>query len=84
MDCQTLTQSWTTAKLNDGTPTNYGFGWRLETRDGQRVVGHTGETRGFRNALLRYPDMKTTVILLTNRNEGTPAVEAALVIRSAK
>ena len=28
LDCQTLTESWTTAKLNDGTPTNYGFGWR--------------------------------------------------------
>jgi len=84
LDCQTLTESWTSAKLNNGTPTNYGFGWRLEIRDGQRVIGHTGETRGFRNALLRYPDKKTTVILLTNRNEGTPAVEAALAIRSAK
>jgi len=77
LDCKTLTQSWTTAKLNDGTPTNYGFGWRLETRDAQRVISHTGETRGFRNALLRYPEKKIVVILLTNRNEGTPAVEAA-------
>lgn len=80
LDCQTLTQSWTSAKLNHGTPTNYGFGWRLETLDGQRVISHTGETRGFRNALLRYPDKKIVVILLTNRNEGTPAVEAAKVV----
>ena len=77
LDCETLRQSWTSAKLNDGTPTNYGFGWRLETRDGQRVIGHTGETRGFRNALLRYPDKKIAVILLTNRNEGNPAAIAA-------
>ena len=81
LDCETLKQSWTTAKLNDGTPTNYGFGWRLETRDGQRVISHTGETRGFRNALLRYPDKKIVVILLTNRNEGTPAAEAARVVK---
>ncbi|MBL8239492.1 MAG: beta-lactamase family protein [Bryobacterales bacterium] len=77
LDCGTLKQSWTSAVLNDGTPTNYGFGWRLETRDGHRVIGHTGETRGFRNALLRYPEQGMVVILLTNRNEGTPATVAA-------
>ena len=81
LDCATLQQSWTTAKLNDGTPTNYGFGWRLETRDGARVISHTGETRGFRNALLRYPNKQIVVILLTNRNEGTPAAEAARLVK---
>ncbi len=81
LDCATLQQSWTSAKLNDGTPTNYGFGWRLETRDGASVISHTGETRGFRNALLRYPDKKLVVILLTNRNEGTPAAEAARLVK---
>lgn len=81
LPCQTLTESWTSARLNDGTPTNYGFGWRLETRDGQRVISHTGETRGFRNALLRYPDRGIAVILLTNRNEGTPASVAAGIVK---
>ncbi len=83
LDCATLQQSWTSAKLNDGTPTNYGFGWRLETRDGASVISHTGETRGFRNALLRYPDKKLVVILLTNRNEGTPAAEAARLVKES-
>ena len=46
----------------------YGFGWRVE--DG--VVSHTGETRGFRNALIRFPDEKLSVVVLTNRNEGEP------------
>lgn len=81
LDCQTLQQSWTSAKRNDGTPTNYGFGWRLENRDGQRVISHTGETRGFRNALLRYPGRGIVVILLTNRNEGTPASVAAELVK---
>lgn len=81
LDCETLRQSWTSARLNDGTPTNYGFGWRLETRDGERVISHTGETRGFRNALLRYPDKKIAVILLTNRNEGNPAAIAAQLVK---
>ncbi|MBI2684785.1 MAG: beta-lactamase family protein [Acidobacteria bacterium] len=82
LDCRTLDTSWTSAKLNDGTPTNYGFGWRLETRDGQRVISHTRETRGFRNALLRYPDKGIAIILLTNRNEGTPADIAAEIVRN--
>jgi len=82
LDCRTLEQSWTPATLNDGTPTGYGFGWRLETRDGQRVISHTGETRGFRNALLRYPDKRMAVILLTNRDEGTPAAEAARIVKA--
>ena len=81
LDCETLRQSWTSATLNDGTKTNYGFGWRLETRDSRRVISHTGETRGFRNVLLRYPDQKIVVILLTNRNEGTPATVAAQLVK---
>jgi CubicO group peptidase (beta-lactamase class C family) len=48
--------------------TRYGFGWRI-TGDS---IWHTGETRGFRNAIVRYPSRHLTVILLTNRNEGEP------------
>jgi hypothetical protein len=36
------------------------------------VVSHTGETIGFRNALVRFPDERLAVIVLTNRNEGEP------------
>ena len=36
----------------------YGFGWRISEHQGRRVVAHTGETRGFRNALIRFPDEK--------------------------
>ncbi|MGZ8853569.1 MAG: serine hydrolase domain-containing protein [Thermoanaerobaculia bacterium] len=50
----------------------YGFGWRISEHQGSPVVAHAGETRGFRNALVRFPDQKLTVILLTNRNEGEP------------
>ena len=27
---------------------------------------------GFRNAIIRFPDQRLTVILVTNRNEGEP------------
>ena len=33
---------------------------------------HTGETIGFRHALVRFPDQALSVVILTNRNEGRP------------
>lgn len=48
----------------------YGYGFRIHEHRGRRVISHTGETIGFRNALVRFPDEKLSVVLLTNRNEG--------------
>jgi len=64
--------SFTPAGLNDGTLTRYGFGWNVEPYKNQFTVFHTGSTRGFRNAILRFPDRQLTIIILTNRNEGEP------------
>jgi hypothetical protein len=43
------------------------------------MLWHSGETRGFRNVLVRFPEKHLTVILLTNRNEPAP-YETALKI----
>ena len=51
---------------------SYGYGWFVGTQRGRRAVWHTGETIGFRNAVLRLPEEKLTVIILTNRNQGHP------------
>lgn len=48
----------------------YGFGWYVRNDGARPLVYHTGSTRGFRTALLRYANENLTVILLTNRNEG--------------
>ena len=58
---------------------HYGYGFRIHEHRGRRVVSHTGETIGFRNALVRFPDEKLAVVLLTNRNEGE-SLELALKI----
>src|SRR5687768_4292660 len=50
----------------------YGFGWRISKHRGEKMVWHSGETRGFRNVLLRFPDRRLTVIVLTNRNHPEP------------
>jgi CubicO group peptidase (beta-lactamase class C family) len=48
---------------------NYGFGWRIDDYKGHRRYHHSGSTSGFRNYIVRFPDLKLTVIVLTNRAE---------------
>ena len=64
--------AWTPNRLSDGTATTYGFGWNIDRRQGGRHIWHTGETRGFTNAIVKYPDRGLTVIVLTNRSGGDP------------
>ena len=75
----TLQMAFTPAVVTSGKPTNYGFGWEIGNFQGRRMVHHNGSTIGFRNEILRLPDEKLTVIVLTNRNGGNPAELAARV-----
>jgi CubicO group peptidase (beta-lactamase class C family) len=68
----TLDEAFADAALADGTPIDYGYGWHKETFLGIRHPYHDGSTRGFRNTILRFPEQKLSVIILTNRNEGDP------------
>jgi D-alanyl-D-alanine carboxypeptidase len=62
-------QMWTPAKLNDGKPTKYGFGWFVDTVEGHRNIGHGGSTSGFSATIQRFPDDKLAIIILTNTDE---------------
>jgi CubicO group peptidase (beta-lactamase class C family) len=55
----------------------YGFGWRIsgETR------WHSGESVGFRNVIVRYPEHRFTVIVLTNRDEPEPYPTALAIAK---
>lgn len=61
-----LEQMWTPAKLNNGTTSNYGFGWSVDTVGGHREIHHGGSLPGFRSELARFVDDKLTVVVLTN------------------
>jgi len=56
----------------DDPAIEYGYGWRIGTHRGARILWHSGETRGFRNVLVRFPEQRLTVVILTNRNEPEP------------
>ena len=70
---------WTPAKRTDGKPTAYGYGWQLGERNGHRFVGHGGAWQGFTATILRYPEDRLSVVVLTNRAGVNPGPIAARV-----
>ncbi|HEY9255223.1 MAG TPA: serine hydrolase domain-containing protein [Stenotrophomonas sp.] len=55
----------------------YGFGWRINGE----TLWHSGESLGFRNVIVRYPQRHFSVIILTNRDGPEPY---ALALRIAR
>ena len=52
----------------EGYEAHYGFGWRITGE----TAWHSGETIGFRNVIVRWPQRHLTVVLLSNRNDPEP------------
>ena len=69
---KTLTEMYTSAQLNNGESTGYGFGWSVGALHGHKRVGHSGSWVGFRTNIARYPEENLTVVVLTNRADGNP------------
>jgi len=72
VDSATMRLATTPPQLPAGAATEYGFGWFVDQYRGLKRWRHTGETSGFRNAILRFPDRKLTIVILTNRSSGEP------------
>jgi CubicO group peptidase (beta-lactamase class C family) len=69
---ETLRLAFTSATATDDPAIRYGFGWRISDHDGHRTIWHSGETVSFRNVIVRFPDDRLTVIVLTNRDDPEP------------
>ena len=65
---QSLRQAFTPATPTDDPQVEYGFGWRI-TGDS---LWHSGESIGFRNVIVRWPQRRLTVVMLTNRDDPEP------------
>jgi len=76
LDARRLAEGFTSAILADGSPTGYGFGWYVDRYRGERRLWHHGETSGFRNIIVRFPDRHDAIVILTNRNGGDPGTIA--------
>jgi D-alanyl-D-alanine carboxypeptidase len=68
----TREQMWQATKLNNGTISQYGFGWELSSIAGHKRVNHGGSLPGFRAQFARYVDDKLSVVVLTNGDNADP------------
>ena len=57
----------------------YGFGWRITGE----TLWHSGESIGFRNVIVRYPQRRLTVIVLSNRDDPEPYATAKAIAELA-
>jgi CubicO group peptidase (beta-lactamase class C family) len=55
----------------------YGFGWRINGE----TLWHSGESIGFRNVIVRYPQQRLSIIVLSNRNDPEPYKLALAIAR---
>jgi CubicO group peptidase (beta-lactamase class C family) len=79
---ESLRLAFQPATPTDDPAVQYAFGWRITGES----VWHSGETTGFRNVIVRYPERRFTVIVLTNRDDPAPyptALEIAKVFLPA-
>jgi CubicO group peptidase (beta-lactamase class C family) len=62
-----LEKMWTPVVLNDGKPQQYGYGWEVfKTKNGSKLVEHSGEWQGFTTHIARYLGDRLTVVVLCN------------------
>jgi CubicO group peptidase (beta-lactamase class C family) len=69
---KTLNEAFTPNVLPDGKSTGYGFGWYIDEYRGLRRIRHGGTTVGFKTEILRFPERRFSVIILTNRGDANP------------
>jgi CubicO group peptidase (beta-lactamase class C family) len=67
--------AFTPHTATDEADVKYGFGWRITGE----TLWHSGETSGFRNVIVRYPQRRLTVVMLTNRDDPKPYETARAV-----
>lgn len=69
-------QAWTSALLNNGEETGYGYGWSVNRFLGHRVIEHGGGIPGWVTSALWLPEQKVFVAVLGNRDGGDPNPQA--------
>jgi CubicO group peptidase (beta-lactamase class C family) len=65
---EVLRMAFSPQVATDDPDVHYGFGWRVTGE----TVWHSGESIGFRNVIVRWPQQHLTVVILSNRNDPEP------------
>jgi CubicO group peptidase (beta-lactamase class C family) len=61
------------ARLVDGSPTHYGFGWLVDEMSGHPHVWHNGGTFGFHAVNATFPSDDEAIVMLGNSTSGSEA-----------
>jgi CubicO group peptidase (beta-lactamase class C family) len=70
-------EAFAPTRLNDGTESEYGFGWNLSDLLDREAIHHNGGWVGFRTSLFRFPREGLTVIVLSNASAETEELALA-------
>lgn len=65
-------KAFTNTALNNGKPTNYGYGWQINDVNGIPSMEHGGGIFGYVSQGIYLPSEKVYVVILTNRNGNSP------------
>jgi CubicO group peptidase (beta-lactamase class C family) len=68
-DAQLIAEMLRPGVSSDGHDVGYGGGLFLSRRHGLATVSHGGGWAGYRSELLRFPELRTSVIVLANRDD---------------
>lgn len=63
---ESLEEMWTEQQTSQGEGTGYGLGFRLDSLDGKKLVGHSGGQAGVSTHYLLSPSTNTTVAVMSN------------------
>ncbi|PLX10300.1 MAG: hypothetical protein C0597_17030 [Marinilabiliales bacterium] len=81
LKCENLKKIFRVGKLsNNENISDYGYGWTLMAKKGIRYFWQGGLRGGYSNLVLHLPDTQTTVLILTNRNDGYDFLKMAIYI----
>lgn len=75
-----LAERQTSARLNGGQETGYGFGLSLRKRGSVRLVGHDGADAGYRSSYVRAPEQGLAVVIFCNLSTMAPGHLAEQVL----
>lgn len=70
-----FTQTALTGKVDVGTNSRYGYGFRERFENGHRIVGHGGGFPGISSRLNMYVDLGYTVAIMSNTDQGSQALK---------
>jgi len=80
----TLSQAFTSGKLNNGVNTGYGFGWFVSNASGLERAAHSGTWMGFHNVVAYYPKEHFVALILSNDGRLTRPDRSVLINRLTK